>query len=103
MFAVIRDASVTQLMSLSDARRLPAGSWRSSSAIAHPSLMGLDFVTVDLSDGGKRVQLEERDPEMRGPFGLGPILFACSLYIAGQTLRWPDVDVDAAFQLMPGL
>jgi hypothetical protein len=79
-------------------RGLYATAYRHHSAIAHPSLMGLNFVTVDLPDGMVRVRLEERDPDMNGPFGLGVILFAFSLYISGQTLGWPEADeIDAAF------
>lgn len=80
-------------------RGLYAIAYRRHSAVAHPSLMGLNFVTVDLPDGGKRVQLEERDPDMHGPFGLGPVLVAFSLYIASQTIGWPAADeVTAAFE-----
>lgn len=79
-------------------RGLYAIAYRHHSAIAHPTLMGLNFVTVDLHGGDLRVQLEERDPEMHGPFGLGAILLAFSLYIAGQTLSWPAAaEVSAAF------
>jgi hypothetical protein len=80
-------------------RGLYALAYRHHSAIAHPSLQGLNFVTADLPDGSKRIQLEQRDPEMHGPFGLGPLLLAFSLYIAGQTLGWPLASaVSAAFE-----
>lgn len=79
-------------------RGLYASAYRHHSAIAHPSLMGLNLVVVDRPGGTLRVQLEERDREMNGPFGLAVILFAFSLYIAGQTLGWPEeASVDAAF------
>lgn len=79
-------------------RGLFASAYRRQSKIAHPSEMGLNGVIVDLPDGTKRVQLEIRDPEMHGPFGLGIILFAFSLYIAAQTLGWPQAaDISAAF------
>jgi len=80
-------------------RGLYAIAYRRHSAIAHPSLMGLNFVTVDLPGGGKRVQLEQRDPEMHGPFGLGSILLGFSLLIAGHALGWPEASaVEAAFE-----
>lgn len=80
-------------------RGLYAIAYRHHSAIAHPTLMGLNFVTVDLPGGPLRVQLEERDPEMHGPFGLGAILLAFSLLISGRTLGWPDAAaVEAAFE-----
>jgi hypothetical protein len=79
-------------------RGLYAVAYRHHSAIAHPSLQGLNFVTIDLPAGVKRVQFEERDPEMNGPYGLGVILLAFSLYIANVSLGWPDNDaVSAAF------
>ena len=70
-------------------RGLYAIAYRRQSMIAHPSLMGLNGVYVDLDDGAKRVQIEQRDPEMHGPFGLGVILLAFSVYIAAETLDWP--------------
>jgi hypothetical protein len=79
-------------------RGLYASAYRRQSMVAHPSEMGLNGVFVDLPDGRKRIQLEGRDPEMRGPFGLGVIVFAFSLYVAGRVLGWPRASaVDAAF------
>jgi hypothetical protein len=79
-------------------RRLYASAYRRQSMVAHPSEMGLNGVFVDLPDGRKRVQLEGRDPEMRGPYGLGVIVFAFSLYVAAPVLGWPQASaVDAAF------
>lgn len=51
-------------------RGLYAIAYRRHSAVDHASLMGLNEVTVDLSNGAKRIQLEERNPEMHGPYGL---------------------------------
>ena len=51
-------------------RGLYAAAYRRFSAIAHPTNLGLNPVTVDLDGPHKRVQLEERPPDMRGPFGL---------------------------------
>lgn len=80
-------------------RGLYAIAYRRHSAIAHPSLMGINTVTVDLPDGRRRVQLERRDPDMHGPFGLGSILFGFSLFISSSALGWPEqVAVEAAFE-----
>jgi hypothetical protein len=80
-------------------RGLYAIAYRRHSAIAHPSLMGLNTVTVDLADGYRRVQLERRDPDMHGPFGLGSILLGFSLFISNSTLGWPEqAAVKAAFE-----
>jgi hypothetical protein len=70
-------------------RGLYAIAYRCQSMIAHPSLMGLNGVYVDLDDGAKRVQIEQREPEMHGPYGLGVILLAFSVYIAAEKLDWP--------------
>lgn len=80
-------------------RGLYAIAYRRHSAVAHPSLMGLNTVTVDLPGGRRRVQLEQRDPAMHGPFGLGSVLLGFSLFISSGTLGWPDpADVEAAFE-----
>lgn len=96
---------VGRLLALEDSsstrsyRGLYAIAYRRHSAIAHPSLMGLNTVTVDLPGNRRRVQLERRDPDMRGPFGLGAILLAFSLFISSCTLNWPKQDaVKAAFE-----
>ncbi len=71
-------------------RGLYAFAYRRLSAIAHPSNMGLNAVAVPL-DGGPatRVQLEQIRPELKGPFGLGSVVYAIGLYVAGQSLGWP--------------
>jgi Family of unknown function (DUF5677) len=81
-------------------RGLYAIAYRHHSAIAHPSLMGLNLVTVDLPDGSKKVQPEVRDPDFHGPYGLGVVLFGFSLYIAGQALPgWPEeAEIDDVFE-----
>lgn len=70
-------------------RGLYAFAYRRFSAIAHPSNMGLNFVTTDLDGGGHRVDLEQLQPEMRGPFGLSTVVFALGLYVAEASLGWP--------------
>jgi hypothetical protein len=42
-----------------------------------------------LDGSHKRVQLEERPPDMHGPFGLATIVFALGLYVAAETIGWP--------------
>ena len=70
-------------------RGLYAAAYRRFSAIAHPTNLGLNPVTVDLDRSHKRVQLEERPPHMHGPFGLATIVFALGLYVAAETIAWP--------------
>jgi hypothetical protein len=70
-------------------RGLYAAAYRRFSAIAHPTNLGLNPVTVDLDGSHKRVQLEERPPDMHGPFGLATIVFALGLYVAAETIGWP--------------
>jgi Family of unknown function (DUF5677) len=66
--------------------------YRGESAIAHATMMGLNPVYVDLPDGRKRVQLEERDPYMHGPFGRASLLFGLTLLVAANALEWPERD-----------
>lgn len=79
-------------------RGLYASAYRRQSMVAHPSEMGLNFVAADLPDGAVRVQLEQQDPETRGPFGLSVIVVAFSLYIASHSLGWPRTEeINAVF------
>ncbi len=81
-------------------RGLYAIAYRHHSAIAHPTLMGLNRVSVDLKGGLQRVQLEERQQETHGPFGLGNNLLGLSLQISAATLGWPiSADVNAVFEV----
>jgi len=70
-------------------RGLYAFAYRRYSAIAHPSNMGLNAVTLPVASGRTRVQLERRDPAMHGPFGLARIVYALGLYISATTIGWP--------------
>jgi hypothetical protein len=73
--------------------------YRHHSALAHPSDMGINRVVVDFGGGRQRVQLEKRDPEMTGPFGMAVVVYALGLLVASETLDWPPVDdVHAAFE-----
>src|ERR687898_166533 len=68
-------------------RGLYAAAYRRFSAIAHPTNLGLNPVTVDLDGSHKRVQPEERPPDMRGPFGLATIAFALGPVGCGRNDR----------------
>jgi Family of unknown function (DUF5677) len=70
-------------------RGLYAAAYRRFSAIAHPTNFGLNPVTVDLGGPHKRVQLEERPTDLRGPFGLATVVYALGLYVAAETIAWP--------------
>jgi len=64
-----------------------------------PVSWGLNSVIIELPEGRRRVQRGRRDLDMHGPFGLGVILLAFTLFISGQTLGWPDAGaVAAAFE-----
>jgi hypothetical protein len=78
--------------SASSYRGFCALAYRGESAIAHATMMGLNPVYVDLPDGSKRVQLEERDPDMHGPFGRAALLFGITLLVAAEVLEWPVPD-----------
>lgn len=52
---------------------------------------GLNAVAEDLPDGATTVDLERvSDEDADGLMGLANLLFARSLYIASQTLGWPE-------------
>ena len=79
-------------------RGLYATAYRHHSSIAHPSDLGLNRVAVDLEDGRTRVQLEKRDPEARGPFGLATVIFGLALLVAAESLGWPTrASIEAVF------
>jgi len=74
--------------------------YRSYSATAHPTLMGLNRVVED-TPVGHRVVIE-KPPEGRGPFGMTTILYAYGLHVAAASLGWPDAwRVNDAFDRYP--
>lgn len=77
-----------------------AVTYRHESATAHATELGLNWVTKDLPGGGKRVQLEERDPASHGPFGRAVLMLAFSLLIAAEAIPgWPSaVEVTQVFE-----
>lgn len=80
-------------------RGLYAMAYRRHSAVAHPSLMGLNSVVADLPEGRRRVERGRRDQDMHGPFGLGVVLMALSLLIAGSSVGWPEAhEVEVPFE-----
>ena len=77
-----------QLMSLSGLYTLV---YRSYSAIAHPSEMGLQRVTEEIGQGRQRVQIEQ--PSTRfGPWGIAGVVYTIALLAASESLGWPDAD-----------
>ena len=77
--------------------------YRNYSGTAHPSYVGLNHVVEDVTDTRKRVIVEKR-PEGRGPVGMATVVYALGLYVAAQSLGWPDANrVTAAFDRYPML
>jgi hypothetical protein len=77
--------------------------YRNHSETAHPSFIGLNYVVEDVTETRKRVILEKA-PQGRGPFGMATVVYALGLYVAAQSLGWPDAQrVDAAFERYPAL
>jgi hypothetical protein len=77
--------------------------YRNYSGTAHPSYIGLNHVVEDVTDIRKRVIVEKR-PEGRGPVGMATVVYALGLYVAAQSLGWPDANrVTAAFDRYPVL
>lgn len=75
--------------------------YRNYSGTAHPSYVGLNHVVEDVTETRKRVVLETA-PEGRGPFGMATVVYALGLYVAAQSLGWPDARrVNGAFDRYP--
>jgi hypothetical protein len=78
-------------------RGLYALAYRHHSAVAHPSLMGLNRVSTDDPDGSVTIHLEQLDPSDHGPFGMGTVLLVLALMISARTLEWPtDAEIISA-------
>lgn len=72
-------------------RHLYAKMYRHHSGHEHPSALGLNVVAEDQPDGTTRVDLERvLDDSADALMGLVNLLYVRSLYIASQTLGWPD-------------
>ena len=73
--------------------------YRQESSIAHATLLGLNPVWVELPDGGRRVQLEQRREDSQGPFGRASLIFGFTVMVAGESLPgWPGAkEVEAVF------
>lgn len=72
--------------------------YRDYSALAHPSLRGLNSVIDAVSPTGRRVQPED-GIEWKQPYGKASIVFALALYVVDATLGWPDrPEIGATFK-----
>jgi Family of unknown function (DUF5677) len=85
-------------------RKLYAIVYRHTSAFAHPSWRGLHRVTIDTGPTGRRVAMEQADRAYPfDPVGLGTLIFATGLFVAGEALGWPEREqVVAIFNRFPG-
>jgi hypothetical protein len=85
-------------------RKLYAIVYRHTSAFAHPSWRGLGRVTLDTGRTARRVAMEQADPVYPfDPVGLGTLIFATGLFVAGEALGWPAREhVVAIFNRFPG-
>jgi len=84
-------------------RKLYAIVYRHTSAFAHPSWRGLHRVTLDTGPNARRVAMERADPVYAvDPVGLGTVIFATGLLVAGEVLGWPDREqVVAIYNCLP--
>ncbi len=72
--------------------------YRKYSGTAHPGFIGLNPVIEDITATRKRVVLEKPTDTPTGPLGMANVVYALGLYVAAETLGWPDADaVSAAF------
>jgi hypothetical protein len=82
-------------------RGLYAILYRNYSGVAHPTYRGLNHVVEDLGPTRRRVGLEG-PYDSNGPYGIATVIFALGLYVAGNTLGWPQgPDVNAIFERYP--
>jgi Family of unknown function (DUF5677) len=85
-------------------RKLYAIVYRHTSAFAHPTWRGLHRVTLDTGLTARRVAMEQADPTYPfDPVGLGTVIFATGLLVAGEALGWPAREhVVSIFNRLPG-
>jgi hypothetical protein len=87
---------------LSSLRGFYAILYRNYSTTAHPSYMGLNHVVQDVSAVRKRVVIEQRDPDSRGPYGMATVVYAMALFVAAEAFRWPTrQEIFATFERHP--
>ncbi len=80
---------------------LYASLYRHSSGTAHPTVLGLNRVTDDLSPTRRRIRIERTDSGT-GPYGMATVVFGAALHVAAQTIGWPSADeIDAIFGRNP--
>lgn len=76
--------------------------FRDYSGLVHATFRGLNRVTEDLPDGRKRVVLQA-PLDVHGASGIATILHGLALYVAADSLGWPDATaVTEVFGRYPG-
>jgi uncharacterized protein DUF5677 len=81
---------------------LYASLFRDYSSTAHPSELGLARVWEG-SPGQVRIRLEQPDWTRLGPYGMANILFALTLFVASQSIGWPNQDeIHRIYEGIPG-
>ena len=80
---------------------LYASLYRHSSGTAHPTLLGLNRVTDDLSPSRRRIRLEGAEVGA-GPYGMATIVFGLVLQVSAQALGWPlPSEIEEIFERHP--
>lgn len=77
--------------------------YRFYSGTAHPGFRGLNPVVEDITATRRRVVVERLVPSARrGPFGMATVVYALGLYVAAESLGWPEAEeVNAIFHRYP--
>lgn len=80
---------------------LYASLYRHSSGTAHPTVLGLNRVTDDLSPTRRRIRMERADSGT-GPYGMTTVVFGVVLHVAAKTIGWPSPrQIEAIFDRNP--
>jgi hypothetical protein len=81
---------------------LYASLYRHASGTAHPTALGLDRVTDDLSATRRRIRLETAEPGGPDPYGMATIVFGVVLQVSSQALGWPsEAEIEEIFERYP--
>jgi hypothetical protein len=66
--------------------------FRNHSGLVHAAMRGLNHVTIDLPRRRKRVVIQVPLGDSRGPYGMATVIHSFGLFMAEQSLGWPDAN-----------
>ena len=67
-------------------------------------MRGLNPVVEDITATERRVVLERAyGEEIQGPYGMATVIYSLALYVAAESLGWPEREsIEAAFRRYSG-